>query len=167
MNESSTKLQDTISVLQVVHDTMVDGPGMRTTVYCAGCPNHCPGCHNPESWDIQHGTPVSVATLLDELLADPFADVTFSGGDPMFRPKPSHAWPMACASAAARPSGAIRVSPSSRSSPIPASVPSSKGSMCWSMDPSSLHSVIQTWSSEAARTSVSSTYPPRCAVARW
>ena len=26
MNESSTKLQDTISVLQVVHDTMVDGP---------------------------------------------------------------------------------------------------------------------------------------------
>ena len=85
MNESSTKLQDTISVLQVVHDTMVDGPGMRTTVYCAGCPNHCPGCHNPESWDIQHGTPVSVATLLDELLADPFADVTFSGGDPMFQ----------------------------------------------------------------------------------
>ena len=85
MNESSTKLQDTISVLQVVHDTMVDGPGMRTTVYCAGCPNHCPGCHNPESWDIQHGTPVSVATLLDELLTDPFADVTFSGGDPMFQ----------------------------------------------------------------------------------
>lgn len=85
MNESSTKLQDTISVLQVVHDTMVDGPGMRTTVYCAGCPNHCPACHNPESWDIQHGTPVSVATLLDELLADPFADVTFSGGDPMFQ----------------------------------------------------------------------------------
>lgn len=78
---------DTISVLQVVHDTMVDGPGMRTTVYCAGCPNRCRGCHNPESWDIRRGTPVAVDDLLREILADPFADVTFSGGDPMFQPE--------------------------------------------------------------------------------
>lgn len=78
---------ETISVLQVVHDTMVDGPGMRTTVYCAGCPNRCRGCHNPESWDIKRGTPVLVSDLLREILADPFADVTFSGGDPMFQPE--------------------------------------------------------------------------------
>mgnify|MGYP002520903496 FL=1 len=78
---------DTLSILQVVHDTMVDGPGMRTSVYCAGCPNHCPGCHNPESWDILRGTVVPVDELAGELLADPFADVTFTGGDPMFQPE--------------------------------------------------------------------------------
>ncbi|MGN0205663.1 MAG: anaerobic ribonucleoside-triphosphate reductase activating protein [Muribaculaceae bacterium] len=76
-----------ISILRVVEDTTVDGPGFRTSVYAAGCPNHCPGCHNPESWDINAGTPTSITEILDIILADPFADVTFSGGDPMFQPE--------------------------------------------------------------------------------
>ena len=76
----------TISILEIVEDTMVDGPGFRTTVYCAGCPNRCPGCHNPQSWDIANGKEVDIEDILDVILADPFADVTFSGGDPMFQP---------------------------------------------------------------------------------
>ena len=76
----------TISILEIVEDTMVDGPGFRTTVYCAGCPNRCPGCHNPQSWDIANGHEVDVEDILKVILADPFADVTFSGGDPMFQP---------------------------------------------------------------------------------
>ena len=76
----------TISILEIVEDTTVDGPGFRTTVYCAGCPNRCPGCHNPQSWDIANGHEVDVEEILDVILADPFADVTFSGGDPMFQP---------------------------------------------------------------------------------
>ena len=76
-----------ISILRVVEDTTVDGPGFRTSVYAAGCPNHCPGCHNPESWDINTGTPTTITEILDIILADPFADVTFSGGDPMFQPE--------------------------------------------------------------------------------
>lgn len=76
----------TISILDIVEDTTVDGPGFRTTVYCAGCPNRCPGCHNPQSWDIANGRETDVEDILDVILADPFADVTFSGGDPMFQP---------------------------------------------------------------------------------
>lgn len=76
-----------ISILRVVEDTTVDGPGFRTSVYAAGCPNHCPGCHNPESWDINAGTSTPITEILDIILADPFADVTFSGGDPMFQPE--------------------------------------------------------------------------------
>ena len=75
----------TISILDIVEDTTVDGPGFRTTIYCAGCPNHCPGCHNPQSWDISNGHMVSVDEILEVVLNDPFADVTFSGGDPMFQ----------------------------------------------------------------------------------
>lgn len=76
----------TISILDIVEDTTVDGPGFRTTVYSAGCPNCCPGCHNPHSWDIANGHEVDVEDILKVILADPFADVTFSGGDPMFQP---------------------------------------------------------------------------------
>lgn len=77
----------TISLLDILEDTTVDGPGFRTTIYCAGCPNHCPGCHNPQSWDISNGHPVEIEDILKVILADSFADVTFSGGDPMFQPE--------------------------------------------------------------------------------
>ena len=76
-----------ISILSIVHDTMVDGPGFRTAIYAAGCPNKCPGCHNPESWDIHKGKKVRTEEIVEKVLADEFANVTFSGGDPMFQPE--------------------------------------------------------------------------------
>ena len=76
-----------ISVLKIIEDTTVDGPGFRTAIYCAGCTNHCPGCHNPESWDINNGKEMTTEEILKKILADPFADVTFTGGDPMFQPE--------------------------------------------------------------------------------
>lgn len=76
-----------ISVIKIVEDTTVDGPGFRTTVYAAGCPNACPGCHNPQSWDIRAGHMMSTEDIMEVIRADEFADVTFSGGDPMFQPE--------------------------------------------------------------------------------
>lgn len=76
----------TISILEIVEDTTVDGPGFRTSVYSSGCPHHCPGCHNPQSWNIENGHPVEIDEILKVILDDPFADVTFTGGDPMFQP---------------------------------------------------------------------------------
>lgn len=70
-----------------MEDTTVDGPGFRTSVYSSGCPHHCPGCHNPQSWNISNGQPVDIEDILKVILDDPFADVTFSGGDPMFQPE--------------------------------------------------------------------------------
>lgn len=84
---SSILTMTKLSILDIVEDTTVDGPGFRTTIYCAGCPNHCPGCHNPQSWDINNGHEVDIEEILEVVLADPFADVTFSGGDPMFQPE--------------------------------------------------------------------------------
>ncbi len=77
----------TISILEIVEDTTVDGPGFRTSVYSSGCPHHCPGCHNPQSWNIENGHSVEIGDILKIILDDPFADVTFSGGDPMFQPQ--------------------------------------------------------------------------------
>ena len=77
----------TISILEIVEDTTVDGPGFRTSVYSSGCPHHCPGCHNPQSWNIENGRTVEIEEILKVILDDPFADVTFTGGDPMFQPQ--------------------------------------------------------------------------------
>ena len=76
-----------ISVLMIVVDSTVDGPGFRTTVYAAGCPTACPGCHNPQSWDIEAGTLMTPEEIMQVLRADEFADVTCSGGDPMVQPE--------------------------------------------------------------------------------
>lgn len=76
---------ETISVLDIIEETTVDGPGFRTSVYAAGCPNACPGCHNPQSWDIRSGRPMTTDEILRVVNSDEFADVTFSGGDPMYQ----------------------------------------------------------------------------------
>lgn len=74
-----------ISILSIVEDTMVDGPGFRTSIYCAGCPNGCKGCHNPQSWNIENGHNASTDEIMEVIKSDPFANVTFTGGDPMFQ----------------------------------------------------------------------------------
>ncbi len=76
-----------ISLLNIIEDTVVDGPGFRTAVYCAGCTNACKGCHNPKSWDIRNGKEVETGEIFERIMADDFADVTFSGGDPMYQAK--------------------------------------------------------------------------------
>lgn len=80
--------QDTITlnVLRIVRGTSVDGPGLRTSVYLAGCTHHCPGCHNPQSWDFGGGTPMTVDEIVADVAADE-EDITLTGGDPLQQPK--------------------------------------------------------------------------------
>ena len=74
-----------IRVLDIIEDTMVDGPGFRTSIYCAGCRHQCTGCHNPQSWAFDQGHEMSVDDIMKIIEADPYANVTFSGGDPMYQ----------------------------------------------------------------------------------
>ena len=73
-------------VLSIVEGTSVDGPGLRTSIYLAGCDHHCPGCHNPQSWDPQGGEEMSLEALMD-VIAYNELPVTLSGGDPLFHPE--------------------------------------------------------------------------------
>ena len=45
----------TIRIASLVDDSIVDGPGIRFTIFMQGCPHHCIGCHNPETHDFQGG----------------------------------------------------------------------------------------------------------------
>ncbi|OYP42748.1 anaerobic ribonucleoside-triphosphate reductase activating protein [Prevotella sp. P5-50] len=74
-----------IQVLDIIEDTMVDGPGFRTSIYCAGCHHECPGCHNPQSWNPGGGHPMTTDEVMKIIVADPYANVTFSGGDPLYQ----------------------------------------------------------------------------------
>ena len=70
-------------IANTVSDSIVDGPGLRFTVFTQGCPHHCPGCHNPETHDPAGGREVSVAELEEEMGKNPLIDgLTLSGGDP-------------------------------------------------------------------------------------
>ena len=79
------KFMTTLRILDIVEDTMVDGPGFRTSIYCAGCSHACPGCHNPQSWSFDGGREMTVEQIMRIIEADPYANVTFSGGDPMYQ----------------------------------------------------------------------------------
>ena len=83
MTESST---NNIRVLDIKYGTSVDGIGLRTSIYCAGCQNHCPGCHNPQSWDENGGESISIDVLFKNIV-DADMNVTFTGGDPMLHPE--------------------------------------------------------------------------------
>ena len=58
-----------LRILDIVEDTMVDGPGFRTSIYCAGCRHQCAGCHNPQSWAFDGGQEMTVEQLQAAILA--------------------------------------------------------------------------------------------------
>lgn len=74
----------TLRVIDIVDGTIVDGPGLRTSIYLAGCRHACPGCHNPQSWDFNAGTDVDIERLLHHI-REAGLDVTITGGDPLYQ----------------------------------------------------------------------------------
>ncbi|HXP95288.1 MAG TPA: pyruvate formate-lyase-activating protein [Telmatospirillum sp.] len=68
----------------------VDGPGMRFVFFVSGCQFRCQYCHNPDSWKLHNGRPVSLDQAMDEVR--PYAGflriaggVTISGGEPLMQ----------------------------------------------------------------------------------
>lgn len=76
-----------IRIAGIVHDSIVDGPGLRTTVFVQGCPLKCMGCHNPSTWDAAGGRCSSTHALMREIAANPvITGLTLSGGEPSRQP---------------------------------------------------------------------------------
>ena len=73
----------TLRLAGVIKESIVDGPGLRFTVFVQGCPHHCPGCHNPQTHDFSGGFDCDVEKLVAEVQKNPLLQgVTFSGGEP-------------------------------------------------------------------------------------
>lgn len=71
----------------VVEDSIVDGPGVRYTIFSQGCAHNCPGCHNPQTHPfVSGGYLEEVDTVVRAVQANPLIKgVTFSGGDPLYQ----------------------------------------------------------------------------------
>lgn len=83
MNESEAK---TIRIAGVYRESIVDGPGIRFSIFSQGCRHNCEGCHNPETHDFKGGYDCDIDKIVEEILKNPLLDgVTFTGGDPMFQ----------------------------------------------------------------------------------
>ena len=69
----------------------VDGPGVRVVAWTTGCQWRCRYCHNPDTWTVTNGIPVSVAQAADELrkyragLKAMSGGFTLSGGEPLMQ----------------------------------------------------------------------------------
>lgn len=42
----------------IIYDDFAAAPGVSLTLFMQGCPHHCEGCHNPETWDFDGGQEV-------------------------------------------------------------------------------------------------------------
>ncbi len=70
----------------IVNESVVDGPGLRTTIFFQGCDHACKDCHNPETWDPTGGMSIQLRDLIPKLRLNPLiSGITFSGGDPFFQ----------------------------------------------------------------------------------
>lgn len=69
----------------------VDGPGVRVVAWTAGCMWRCQYCHNPDTWTMTNGLPVTVARATEELrkyrqgLKVMSGGLTVSGGEPLMQ----------------------------------------------------------------------------------
>ncbi len=70
----------------ITTDDMLNGDGLRTVLWVAGCEHKCRECHNPITWDIDGGLPFDEAAereLFEKIAPDHISGLTFSGGDPL------------------------------------------------------------------------------------
>ena len=69
----------------------VDGPGVRVVAWTTGCMWRCLYCHNPDTWTMSNGIPVTVERAVEELrkyrygLKVMSGGFTLSGGEPLMQ----------------------------------------------------------------------------------
>lgn len=76
-----------MNIIKIDKNNMVNGVGLRTVIWCAGCNHHCKGCQNPETWSPDTGKAIGLwvyATLNSQLDRKEIRGVTFSGGEATF-----------------------------------------------------------------------------------
>ncbi|MCR5806597.1 MAG: 4Fe-4S cluster-binding domain-containing protein, partial [Oscillospiraceae bacterium] len=63
-------LDNKIRIAGIVEDSIVDGPGLRISIFVQGCPHACEGCHNPQTWDFDGGHDMTIGAILERIKHD-------------------------------------------------------------------------------------------------
>jgi len=73
-----------IRLAGIVNESVVDGPGVRMTIFTQGCPHNCSGCQNPETHDFNGGYLAETADILEPIAMRKYVKgISISGGEPM------------------------------------------------------------------------------------
>lgn len=70
----------------IVKDDLINGTGVRVSLYVSGCSHGCTGCFNEAAWDYRSGTPFGeeqINIILAELSKPYVEGLTLLGGDPL------------------------------------------------------------------------------------
>ena len=79
----NTLQSNKLRIAGIVEESIVDGPGIRLTVFTQGCSHNCPGCHNPQTHDYRGGMEMDIEEIVKMVKANPMLDgITLSGGEP-------------------------------------------------------------------------------------
>lgn len=79
-------LNKKIRLADIVPESVVDGKGIRMTVFVQGCKHACKGCHNPTTWDLNGGEEHTLGFITRIAEKNPLLDgLTFSGGEPFLQ----------------------------------------------------------------------------------
>ena len=79
---------EALRIAGIIRESIVDGPGLRLTIFAQGCPHHCKGCHNEATHDFDGGYDCDPSKILNEIDKNPLlTGITFSGGEPFYQPK--------------------------------------------------------------------------------
>lgn len=75
-----------LAIPDIQVDSVVDGEGIRSVIWFQGCGHKCFNCQNPETWDFNGGTLLSIESVKEKIRELEFQQgVTFSGGDPLYQ----------------------------------------------------------------------------------
>lgn len=77
-----------MNIADIKEYDVANGQGVRLSVFVSGCPHHCKGCFNEETWDYNYGTPFIEETITDithilENHIDIYDGITILGGEPL------------------------------------------------------------------------------------
>lgn len=75
-----------MNYLQITHEDVCNGDGLRVVLWLSGCSHHCYNCQNPQTWNPDSGIPFDKSAkqeIFTELSKDYISGITFSGGDPL------------------------------------------------------------------------------------
>ena len=79
-------MSDYVRIASVIDDSIVDGPGIRMTIFFQGCAHNCAGCFNPETWDFDKGHLCDIKKIYNAAMENPLlSGITLSGGDPIYQ----------------------------------------------------------------------------------
>ena len=76
-----------MNYLQITHEDVCNGDGLRVVLWLSGCSHHCNNCQNPQTWNPDSGIPFDKSAkqeIFDELSKDYISGLTLTGGDPLY-----------------------------------------------------------------------------------